>query len=52
MMGWGDGNMMNWGFGFLGSLFWIIILIDLNVISLTPIELFNRKAANTAPFQL
>jgi len=29
MMGWGDGSMMNWGFGFLGSLFWIIILIDL-----------------------
>lgn len=34
MMGWGYNNMMNWGtgmvwFGFLGLIFWIVILADL-----------------------
>lgn len=28
MMGWGDYGMMDSGFGFLASLFWLVILID------------------------
>lgn len=33
-MGWGNGNMMNWGqgagfFGILVSIFWVVVLVDL-----------------------
>lgn len=29
MMGWGYGGMMNFGFGVLGTILWLVILVDL-----------------------
>lgn len=42
MMGWGYGNMMS-GFGFLGSLFWIVILIDLILLGIWLWKQINKK---------
>ncbi|MBI2405436.1 hypothetical protein HYV21_00060 [Candidatus Microgenomates bacterium] len=46
MMGWGYGNMMNWGggtLGFLATLFWVVILIDLILVGVWLWKQINKK---------
>lgn len=44
MMGyWGYGGMMNYGFGVLGVIFWIIILTDLILLGIWLWKQINKK---------
>jgi len=49
MMGFGYGNMMNWGnggmawFGALGIIFWLVILIDLILLGFWLWKQINKK---------
>lgn len=46
MMGWGNygyGGMMSWGFGVLGTIFWLIILVDLILLGIWLWKQINKK---------
>ena len=43
MMGWGYGGMMNGGFGVLGTILWIVILVDLTLLGFWLWKQINKK---------
>lgn len=44
MMGyWGYGSMMNWGFGFLGLIFWVVVLADLILLGIWLWKQINKR---------
>lgn len=46
MMGWGNsgyGGMMNWSFGVLGTILWLVIIIDLILLGVWLWKQINKK---------